>query len=37
MSDQGNEGYEAPLIEQIDTKDDPSVTEAGILTDTDTN
>jgi hypothetical protein len=34
MGDKGNEGYEAPSIEQIDTKDDPSVTEAGILTDT---
>jgi hypothetical protein len=31
MSDQPKDSYEAPSVEQIDSTDDPSVTEAGIL------
>jgi hypothetical protein len=35
MSEQGNEGYEAPSVEQVDAEDYPSVTVAGALSDTD--
>ena len=35
MNADGKGGYETPSIEQIDADDDPSATEAGILSDTE--
>ncbi len=33
MSDQPQDSYEAPSVEQVDTDDHPSVTAAGDTTD----
>jgi hypothetical protein len=30
MSDKGNDGYEAPSVEQVDAGDPPAVTAAGL-------
>jgi hypothetical protein len=34
MSDQPNDSYEAPSVEQVDAEDSPAVTAAGDLSDT---
>ncbi len=35
MSDQPQDSYEAPSVEQVDAADHPSVTAAGFVSDAD--